>query len=401
MAKAGRLTGWLGLALAFGCSGTSDGGDSKGGFGGTAAGSATGGAGGGGNAANAGGTSGFGSTGSGGGGGVINVGGTSGGGAVAGGGGAAGECAGVEQTANSVYAPVDIIWAIDTSGSMTEETAAVQQNMNNFSWIIENAGIDFRIVMLAQKYTPPIFIIPAEGICIAAPLGSGQCPADSKPPRYNHLFETIGSTDALQKFISTYPTYQSVLRPNSVKIFTIVTDDDSAMSAAEFTNAINALDPAYFKPGQWKVYSVHCFTECEPWVARVGSVYTELVTQTGGYAGDLCLQSFNPVFQALAQGAVSASKLDCAWTIPPPPAGETFDKTKVNLEFTPEGGQKSTIGKVPSSADCGASGGWYYDNEASPTQVLVCPSTCGVLQTGGNNKVNLTFGCETEIIVPE
>src|SRR5690606_21962630 len=43
------------------------------------------------------------------------------------------ECAAVSEQAQNQFAPVDIIFAIDTSGSMTEEKNFVQQNMNMFS----------------------------------------------------------------------------------------------------------------------------------------------------------------------------------------------------------------------------------------------------------------------------
>src|SRR5687768_6554365 len=70
-----------------------------------------------------------------GGGGVGNVGNTGGGG------GSGAECAGVSQVANNAVLPADVIWTIDTSGSMTEETEAVRQNMNKSSQMIAGAGV--------------------------------------------------------------------------------------------------------------------------------------------------------------------------------------------------------------------------------------------------------------------
>lgn len=379
----------LGLGIGvLGCSAASN--ESGDGFGGGSA--AAGGAG------NAGGAIGTGANGgSGAQGGSINTGGSGNGG----GGGVGNTCAGVTQEANNAVLPADVIWTIDTSCSMTEETAAVRANMNNFSKQIANAGVDIRIVLIAEQYAPSPFpgIIPDEGICIDAPLGSGKCPADTNPLGFNHIYQTVGSTNSLQLIIQTFPTWKTVLRPNSLKIFTVVTDDNSAMPAKDFTDQVNALDPALIKANSWKVYGIYSFTNC-PSAATPGKVYQELVSQTGGVAGDLCLQNFKPVFDQLAAGIVGASKLDCGWTIPPPPAGETFNKTKVNVVFTPGGGpSQPPIIKVDSKAECGPQGGWYYDDENNPTTVLLCDTTCQAIQADPNGKIDIQFGCDT-VTVP-
>ena len=311
-----------------------------------------------------------------------------------------GDCAGVSQEANNAVLPADVIWTIDTSCSMVEETQAVRDNMNKFSQGITAAGVDIRIALVAEQYQPsPFPPIPDDGICIAAPLGSGKCPNDTKLPNFAHIFQTVGSSNSLQLIVQTYPNWKGILRSNSVKIFTIVTDDNSAITAQDFTNQVNALDPALIKANQWKVYSIFSFTNC-PSAASPGTVYKDLVIQTGGVASDLCLQNFAPVFNQLAAGIIGSAKLDCGWSIPPPPAGQTFNKNQVNVLFTPSGGGQQPIYKVPSKSDCGPAGGWYYDDEVNPTTVLVCDSTCQTIQADQNGKIDVQFGCAT-IEVPK
>lgn len=318
-----------------------------------------------------------------------------------GGGSAGGECAGVSQQASNAILPIDVIWTIDTSGSMTEETAAVRANMNQFSQQISAAGVDVRIILIAEQYAPPPFPgFPDEGICIDAPLGSGKCPDDNKQPSFLHVFKTVGSTNSLQLVLQMFPSYKAALRPGSLKILTVVTDDNSAVPAASFTQQFDALDPTLITPGLWKLYGIFCFSKC-PSAAKQGSVYQELVQQTQGVSGDLCLQNFKPVFDQLAQGVVASSKLSCGWKIPPAPAGETFDKSKVNVQFTAGDGQQTTFGKVGSAAECGPSGGWHYDNEQNPTMVLVCPETCKAIQADAQAKIDVQFGCATKLGTPK
>jgi hypothetical protein len=67
--------------------------------------------------------------------------------------------------------------------------------------------------------------------------------------------------------------------------------------------------------------------------------------------------------------------------------------------FTPIGGSATTIPNVPNKAACPASGdGWYYDNPASPTAILLCGTTCGAVQTSGSGTVQITLGCQTVIL---
>jgi hypothetical protein len=49
-----------------------------------------------------------------------------------------------------------------------------------------------------------------------------------------------------------------------------------------------------------------------------------------------------------------------------------------------------TQGGLPSN--CGANGGWYYDDPAAPKNIKLCDSTCQSLQGG---RVDLEFGCKT------
>lgn len=132
----------------------------------------------------------------------------------------------------------DIIFAVDTSASMIQEAGFVQQQMNSFSIQIEAANVDARIVLLADY---PFLIGP--GICIDPPLGSGGCPnQDSNPPKFLHVPDSgIGSSNSLQRLVELYPGYGPLLRPDSLTHVVVVSDDNSAMTADDFTSQFGAL----------------------------------------------------------------------------------------------------------------------------------------------------------------
>src|SRR6185369_13438896 len=59
-----------------------------------------------------------------------------------------GSCVQVQSEAKLVKSPVDIIFVIDNSGSMSDEIQAVQDNINkNFAQIIAASNIDYHIIM--------------------------------------------------------------------------------------------------------------------------------------------------------------------------------------------------------------------------------------------------------------
>ncbi len=326
------------------------------------------------------------------------------------------ECAGVSSTATAQLQPADIIIAVDTSGSMSEESAEVQANLNAFASLIVASGIDVHVVLIADA-----------SVCIPAPLGSGQCGgADESLPNFRHVVQTVNSTDALSLMISTYPQWSASLRPNATKALAVVSDDDSDLSAAAFTSQLLALDPPTFQGFEFHsiVSSTSpdacifggCFfncgsctnpccdqaTFCQPLSAEEGTVYKQLTMQTMGVNGDLCLQDFDPVFQDMATAVVQSSALSCSYEIPPPPAGETLDPGLVNVVYTSGGGTETQIPNVPGGLpDCDAQGGWYFDDAANPTEVIVCPATCTVLQADTAGKVDVVFGCETVVVVPQ
>jgi hypothetical protein len=211
---------------------------------------------------------------------------------------------------------------------------------------------------------------------------------------------TVGSWDSLNLLTANYAQYKSMLRPNASKTFVIVTDDEATAppnnSAAAFTSAVQALDPAMF--AKFTVSGVWCTQACLN-CSAVGNVYEALRQQTGGVVGNMCNTDFAPVFKALAEAVITGSKLSCDWAIPPPPMGQMFDPKLVNVVYTPNGTAPRDLFYVPSAADCGAKGGWYYDDPAKPTRVISCPSTCTEIQSDLKAKISVAFGCKTKVII--
>lgn len=326
---------------------------------------------------------------------------TTGGGDEAGETGSTGECAEIAEMAMNKKQPADILFVIDNSGSMQIEAASVKANMNQFSSKIIASGIDVHVVLISQ-------IDGDTGMCIDPPLGVGNCPAkDTKLPTFLHINDEVGSNNPLPKLLEHHPDWKDSMRPTAAKHVVIVSDDNSDLGANDFDAQFKALDPSY---AGYKLHAIvgakdsddvlWCIQNpvCCAFTAKAGKVYLDLINKTDGVFGDLCKQDFKPVFDVLSTEVIENAGLACEWAIPAPMGEDMIDYGKVNVDFDDGQGKVTPIGKVDDPADCaGVVDGWYFDDPAMPTKILVCPQTCAKIQLAANAAMKIKFGCETII----
>ncbi len=139
-------------------------------------------------------------------------------------------------------------------------------------------------------------------------------------------------------------------------------------------------------------------TTLPTYVIGVGSALSNLneIAVGGGTTSALIVPVDNPTqIQAdftKAINQIKASALTCDYKIPAAPAGETFDRSKVNVQHTPTGSAASTL---TYNQACTGGTGWQYDDANNPTRILLCGGTCdGIKAKAG--KVDILFGCATQ-----
>lgn len=312
------------------------------------------------------------------------------------------ECAAKELKAEP--AKVDLIFIVDASGSMSEELVQTQQNINAFAQTIGKSGLDYKVLMIAGT-----------DICVPPPLGGASCA--SKPPRFYNVPVHVESNDALQILTDTYdnassssyykaPTpWMNYVRPEAVKIFVVITDDDSYMQDADFDKALLAKKPpGMFGDANGRKYIFDSIVGWQPGTAplstqqcttavNTGLVYQRLSKLTGGLVDSVCNTSFAAVFDNLAKGVTK--RLACELDVPVQEDGTPLDPDKVVVQFTPSGEDARKLVQVTGPTKCKKiDDGWYYDDPSDPKKVILCPSTCDDVSgdTGGEMKV--LFGCK-------
>ncbi|MCC6217195.1 MAG: VWA domain-containing protein [Polyangiaceae bacterium] len=90
--------------------------------------------------------------------------------------------------------------------------------------------------------------------------------------------------------------------------------------------------------------------------------------------------------------SIQASAIGCDYQMPTS-SGGVINPANISVEYLSGGNPPpQQIPRVNDASACGA-GGWYYDNNASPQRILLCPATCGVVQADNAAKINVQLGC--------
>ena len=98
---------------------------------------------------------------------------------------------------------------------------------------------------------------------------------------------------------------------------------------------------------------------------------------------------FIEVLQQIRRAAIA-----CTYAMPTGDAG-LIDPSEVALSLSPSGGGDALrVPHVSAASACDASGGFFYDDNATPNVISLCPSSCDALRAGDGGKVELLVGCK-------
>ena len=337
-------------------------------------------------------------------------------------------CASVKAEATLEKKPVDIIFLIDNSGSMTDEIVAVQNNINkNFADIIGKSGLDYRVIMVTSHGDART----RQSVCVSKPLSTIDCspsvPArpGNNPPRFFHYSIEIESTDSFTRLLNSYNGtekdqfglapmgWSQWLRTDAFKVFIEITDDNSDTTETNFESNLLAKTPKHFGTAGKRNYVWHTIgglKENSPpskaWgpadpiqtqkctngggAVNASPVYQKLSVATGGLRFPICEHSsFDAVFTNVAMGVIAGAKVACDFPTPMPPPGEEIDLGSVVLEYTPMGtGAVQTLRQVKSAAECAADA--FYLNNG---RIYICPMACDLIQGDTKAKIDVNFDC--------
>jgi hypothetical protein len=297
----------------------------------------------------------------------------------------AGSCLEFTAEPRNVRAPVDLILAVDTSGSMDQETDRVEERLNQLTRTI--GGSDIRVVLVANN-----------DACIPPPLsGSIGCP-DIDGPQYRHVRNKVDSGEVFATVLASWSAFEDFLRPDEAALhILVVTDDNDDDSHETFRAQVEGSD------GRTMIF--HSLTAanlsggdtglvpCVGWGgvgAAPGTEYRALSDDTGGVKASICEDDWDGIFAALAAAIADRSVVPCEYVLPDPEPGLEIDTDLVNVRVTPRGGAPRVIPNLDDLGECDALGGWVWA-DATRSRIVLCDQVCGE----NVDAVDLEFGCET------
>ena len=186
--------------------------------------------------------------------------------------------------------PIDIVFAVDTSGSMDDEKEFLERNMERFVREITNEkDIDYRVIVVGDDFAFNV----------------------SDPGRMVLQDEGIGSTDALRVIARMIEEGELAIRPEAKKHFIFITDDEARrVEASHFIEVLKANDQTR---GNAKVHGLVGLDSSvnTSWctIDSVGYQY-DLLTRDEEYGGllqDLCKEDWGELLSHFARDIVNQS----------------------------------------------------------------------------------------------
>jgi hypothetical protein len=127
----------------------------------------------------------------------------------------------------------------------------------------------------------------------------------------------------------------------------------------------------------------------------------EQVAIAGGTAPAYLIDTGDPRATAerfrAAIAAIRGAAIPCVVDIPAPPDGRTFDKQSVVVRYQ----SSAAASSLTYDPSCTASPAWHYDDPANPRQIVVCDGACETLKADASARLDVEFGCERVLQIPE
>ncbi|NRA68933.1 MAG: hypothetical protein HRU19_30900 [Pseudobacteriovorax sp.] len=222
--------------------------------------------------------------------------------------------------------PLDMVWVIDNSGSMSEEAEQVRNNFKKFTASVEDAtNLNLALISRIGSSGTNMELEPSDRdkgyIELDQEIGSwnslallaaATCPVSTtdvsngfgnniKVCNINSFGDNtsraFGKEDELTEIRGKL---QSFYRPEATKVFVVVTDDDAtAVNHEHITQAFvdQGIKPIFYS------FSGSGSSSCS--IASTGTSYIELAKKTNGAVFDICENDWTQHFEQLKKSVIS------------------------------------------------------------------------------------------------
>jgi hypothetical protein len=306
-----------------------------------------------------------------------------------GGGGDASGCDSVSKTAQKV--PLDMVIGLDTSFSMvfddkwTNVSAALKSFVTNPSYA--DLGIGLQFFPIRKQCSVPDYETLAVDLApeaqVSGPIGQAldaQQMAGGTP--------TVPLLQGLVAYLVAHPN------PARKPVILLATDgvpDDTCVSPVDgetpntLANAISIAAAAYAGTPSISTFVVGVGSDLAALdgIAQAGGTGSATLVDTGTNAQQQFLAALD---------AARKSAIPCDFAIP---ADSDIVPAETNVQYVPAGATAQDFVFVGDSTSCSKAptNGWYFDDPAHPTKVILCDAACDMVKADDRGQVNVVFGC--------
>ncbi len=299
----------------------------------------------------------------------------------------AGVCATTEAEARRI--PLDIIFLIDQSGSMSgAKWTGTKTALTTFFNDQASAGIGTGLVYFPTQ--EPYDCNPLHYAVLDVPIN--PLPTNAFALTNSIPFDATGigtpTYGALKGALMAATAYQESHKTHKV-IVVLATDGEPLGCEPKTIDDIADLAESARGYNGVRTYVIG--------VAGSKLVNLDKIAAAGGTTAAYDItQDINEFSAKIAE--IRTAALGCDFELPEPPNGEALEPDEVNFTYTPKGlGTPKILPRADDLADCTDQPGWYYDSNAGPTKLILCPASCATVQADNNAKVSVLFGCSSII----
>lgn len=196
--------------------------------------------------------------------------------------------------------PLDLVWVVDNSNSMSVEASHVRNNFSSFISNVQSKS-DVKVALISKIGTGGQSVsIPLKGpnfLEIDQEVDSFNGPLKVSEALCTSAISTACKASGVSLSSRISGKLSTFLRPNSKKAFIFVTDDNSSFSEV---NLDRVIDAAY--PGQRVTHFgfIGLGKADSPCQYKTGVVYQSLAANSGGAVFNICDQDWSQTFATLA-----------------------------------------------------------------------------------------------------
>ncbi len=304
------------------------------------------------------------------------------------------------STVNAKPLPLDMYVILDSSGSMgtdcnvgggaTSKWCYAVNALYSFFAAPTSAGTGAALSFFSGSNCPnlgnaqvPYSVLPANLAAFSTAL-NGASPGGNTP------------TSAAANGIATYTAANE--KPGRKMIGVLITDGDPTSCNPTNVGQINTILANHFANTGIPTFVIGMtgatFGNLETLANNAGAPSHTLYC--GGGVSPCHFYNVangDPLVFAAVLAAIQQVAIGCQYQLPAADAG-LVDPDKVSVEYTPGGGSAQTLTRRNDATQCGTNDGWYYDNNANPTLIVLCPATCTKVTADKNATIQIKLACQ-------